>query len=146
MGMFNGSWVAGESAGGCRNYLETFAMNPQYRISVTDPDDDDEDNLCTVIVSVMQKGRRAMRDEGGGCLTIGFALYHVPEEAEGSDHLDTDFFKYNKSVGRSRAFINLRENSARFRLPPGNYCIVPSTFKPGKSKRNVPVGSDPHAP
>lgn len=46
-------------------------MNPQFRIRVEDPDDDDEDNLCTVIVSLMQKGRRALRDEGLDTLTIG---------------------------------------------------------------------------
>ena len=66
-----GSWVAGESAGGCRNFLDTFASNPQFRIRVEDPDDDDEDNLCTVIISLMQKGRRALRDEGLDTLTIG---------------------------------------------------------------------------
>ena len=71
VGMFKGAWVQNVSAGGCRNYLESFAMNPQYRINVTDPDDDDDDNLCTVIISLMQKGRRAMRDEGMDTLTIG---------------------------------------------------------------------------
>ena len=73
-----GSWVAGESAGGCRNFLDTFASNPQFRIRVDDPDDDDEDNLCTVIISLMQKGRRALRDEGLDTLTIGrFVLFNT---------------------------------------------------------------------
>jgi calpain len=43
--------------------------------------------------------------------------------------LDLDFFKYNASVGRSPSFINLREISCRFKLPPGTYCVVPSTFE-----------------
>jgi len=130
VGMFNGSWIPGETAGGCRNNLETFAMNPQYRINVTDPDDDDDDNLCTVIISLMQKGRRAMRDEGLDTLTIGFALYYLRDPEGAPRPLDTDFFRYNRSVGRSKAFINLREVSCRFRLPPGCYVIVPSTFSP----------------
>ena len=56
-------------------------------------------------------------------------MYYVQDDAP--DHLDTEYFTYNKSAGRSKSFINLRENSARFMLPPGTYCIVPSTFKPG---------------
>lgn len=46
--------------------------------------------------------------------------------------LDMNFFKYNASVGRSPAFINLREVTCRFKLPPGVYCIVPSTFDPNE--------------
>lgn len=46
--------------------------------------------------------------------------------------LDINFFKYNASVARSPSFINLREVSCRFKLPPGVYCIVPSTFDPNE--------------
>lgn len=46
--------------------------------------------------------------------------------------LDVNFFKYNASVGRSPSFINLREVTCRFKLPPGVYCIVPSTFDPNE--------------
>lgn len=42
------------------------------------------------------------------------------------------FFKYNASVARSPSFINLREVSCRFKLPPGTYCVVPSTFDPNE--------------
>ena len=63
----------------------------------------------------------------------GFAIYFLRDPDSLPNPLDTDFFKYTRSVGRSKAFINLREVTCRFRLPPGTYCIVPSTFKPGEA-------------
>ena len=68
----DGSWKRGETAGGCRNYIETFGMNPQYLTIVEDTDEDD-DELCTIIIGVMQKGsrrRKAEYDEDGA-LIIG---------------------------------------------------------------------------
>ena len=68
---FEGSWIAGESAGGCRNYKETFAMNPQFVITLEDSDDDDDEH-CTCVISLMQKGSRKNKAMGGnGCLSIG---------------------------------------------------------------------------
>lgn len=52
---FEGSWISGVSAGGCRNYLQTYAMNPQYLITLTDHDEDDEHDKCTLIIALMQK-------------------------------------------------------------------------------------------
>ena len=52
------------------------------------------------------------------------------EENIHGDKLETNFFKYNKSVGRSRTFSNIREVSGRYQLAPGEYVIIPSTFKP----------------
>jgi calpain len=31
---FNGSWVSGESAGGCRNFVESYASNPQFTFTL----------------------------------------------------------------------------------------------------------------
>ena len=72
---FEGSWIAGESAGGCRNYKETFAMNPQFVITLEDSDDDDDEH-CTCVISLMQKGSRRNKAMGGnGCLSIGKFLF-----------------------------------------------------------------------
>ena len=125
---YHGQWVRGYSAGGCRNYLNTFSSNPQYMVTLVDPDEDDEEDKCTMIVNLMQKGRRGMMEEGKELLTIGFVIY--PVRGGVSQHLDTNFFKYKASCGRSKTFINMREVSVRFKLPPGTYVIIPSTFHP----------------
>ncbi|XP_033330562.2 calpain A isoform X4 [Megalopta genalis] len=130
MSVFEGEWVRGVTAGGCRNFLETFYHNPQYRITLEYPDEDDD--KCTVIVALMQKNRRAQRRMGADCLTIGFAIYHLEYPERLPKPLDINFFKYNASVARSPSFINLREVTCRFKLPPGVYCIVPSTFDPNE--------------
>ncbi|TNN13428.1 Calpain-B isoform 3 [Schistosoma japonicum] len=125
-----GCWKRRVSAGGCRNFLDTFWINPQYVVSVEDPDENDEENKGTLIVGLMQKNRRKMRQEGADLLTIGYAVYKLPEQHQGT--LDMKFFKYNASVARSPAFINLREVCGRHRLDPGHYAVIPSTFQPNE--------------
>ncbi|KAM3722893.1 Calpain clp-1 [Dirofilaria immitis] len=125
----NGAWIANETAGGCRNYIQTFSMNPQYRIQVTDSDPYDDDNLCTVIIAVLQKYRREMKHLGVENVPIGFAVY---DTGNISGRLTKQYFQQHKSCARSAAFINLREITGRFRIPPGNYIIVPSTFEPNE--------------
>lgn len=127
MSVFEGEWVQGATAGGCRNYLESkffflksfeklciiekvlisaFWQNPQYIVTLENPDEHDNDGLCTIIVALMQKNRRCRRAD---CLTIGFAIYRVTERDIVHKPLGMNFFKYNASVARSPAFINLRE-------------------------------------
>ncbi|XP_061172461.1 calpain-B-like isoform X3 [Saccostrea echinata] len=125
----NGEWIPRVNAGGCRNYLDTFWTNPQYRVTLTDPDDDDDDDLCTMLVGVLQKDRRKKRKEGLDMLTIGYVIYKIPE-GTGEGPLPLDFFKYNASCAKSNSFINMREVCTRHKLSPGQYCIIPSTFEP----------------
>ncbi|XP_052861504.1 calpain-B-like isoform X3 [Anopheles cruzii] len=132
MSMFEGEWAMGSTAGGCRNYLDTFWHNPQYVMRLDDPDEDDAEGNCTVIIALLQKNRRSRRNMGVECLTIGFAVYRVTDRDLAQKPLKMNFFKYNASAARSPAFINLREVSCRFKLPPGSYVIVPSTFEPNE--------------
>ncbi|XP_074091283.1 calpain-3 isoform X4 [Macrotis lagotis] len=128
-----GRWVRGCSAGGCRNFPDTFWTNPQYRLKLLEEDDDPEDNevICSFLVALMQKNRRKERKLGANLFTIGFAIYEVPKEMHGNkQHLQKDFFLYNASKARSKTYINMREVSQRFRLPPSEYVIVPSTYDP----------------
>ncbi|XP_041815383.1 calpain-3b isoform X3 [Chelmon rostratus] len=128
-----GCWVRGSSAGGCRNFPNTYWTNPQYRLQLYEEDDDAEDGQvsCTVVVALMQKGRRMQRHQGARFLTIGFSIYEVPKEMCGlNQHLQKDFFLYTASKAKCKTYINLREVTERFRLPPGEYVIIPTTFEP----------------
>uniref|UniRef100_H2YVE9 Calpain-3 n=1 Tax=Ciona savignyi TaxID=51511 RepID=H2YVE9_CIOSA len=131
--LHEGRWVRGCTAGGCRNFPDTFWVNPQFRLILEEEDDDPDDDVegCSFILSLMQKNRRKQKMKGQGLLTIGFVLYKLKDQSS-SQTLKKDFFLYNQSFARSKNFINLRENSQRFKLPPGEYCIVPSTFQPNE--------------
>uniref|UniRef100_A0A7N5JBL0 Calpain-1 catalytic subunit n=2 Tax=Ursidae TaxID=9632 RepID=A0A7N5JBL0_AILME len=137
--LYEGTWRRGSTAGGCRNYPATFWVNPQFKIRLEETDDADDDyggreSGCSFVLALMQKHRRRERRFGRDMETIGFAVYEVPPELVGQSavHLKRDFFLANSSRARSEQFINLREVSTRFRLPPGEYVVVPSTFEPNK--------------
>ncbi|KAM5129115.1 calpain-3 isoform 2-T2 [Mantella aurantiaca] len=124
-----GRWVRGCSAGGCRNFPDTYWTNPQYRLKLLEEDDDPEDNevVCSFLVALMQKNRRKDRKVGANLFTIGFAIYEMHGNKQ---HLQKDFFLYNASKDRCKSYINMREVSQRFRLPPSEYVIIPSTYEP----------------
>ncbi|KAM4662812.1 calpain-3 isoform 2-T2 [Discoglossus pictus] len=124
-----GRWVRGCSAGGCRNFPDTYWTNPQYRLKLLEEDDDPEDNevVCSFLVALMQKNRRKDRKAGANLFTIGFAIYEMHGNKQ---HLQKDFFLYNASKDRCKSYINMREVSQRFRLPPSEYVIIPSTYEP----------------
>ncbi|XP_034163674.2 calpain-3 isoform X3 [Pangasianodon hypophthalmus] len=128
-----GRWVKGCSAGGCRNYTDTFWTNPQYRLRLLEEDDDPDNSevACSFVVALMQKNRRKERKLGANLFTIGFSIYEVPKEMHGNkQHMQKEFFLLNSTKARCKAYINLREVTQRFRLSPGEYVIVPSTYEP----------------
>uniref|UniRef100_A0AAZ3RDA1 Calpain-3 n=1 Tax=Oncorhynchus tshawytscha TaxID=74940 RepID=A0AAZ3RDA1_ONCTS len=127
-----GRWVRGCSAGGCRNYPDTFWTNPQYRLRLLEEDDDPEDNevACSFVIALMQKNRRKERKMGANLFTIGFAIYEVSPMHGNKQHMQKDFFLFNSSKARCKSYINLREVTQRFRLSPGEYVIIPSTYEP----------------
>ncbi|KAJ8384750.1 hypothetical protein AAFF_G00198360 [Aldrovandia affinis] len=133
---YDGSWRKGSTAGGCRNNPYSFWMNPQFKITLEEEDDDPDDNDvgCSFLVGLIQKNRRRLRKLGEDMHTIGFAIYEVPSQFHGQRevHLDKNYFLTHAQKARSETFVNLREVSTRFKLPPGEYLIVPSTFEPHK--------------
>ncbi|XP_078466336.1 calpain-9-like isoform X1 [Lampetra fluviatilis] len=123
----DGRWLKGCTAGGCRNFPETFWTNPQFRLKLHNEDDEADETgskACSFIVALMQKN---MRKQQRNMLTMGYAIYKIPDQ---TGPMPKEFFLYNASKARSPSFINLREVSQRFRLPAGEYVIVPSTFEP----------------
>ncbi|XP_068178339.1 calpain-2 catalytic subunit-like [Antennarius striatus] len=131
---YDGTWRRGSTAGGCRNNPYTFWTNPQFVIRLDEQDDDPDDGEdgCSFVVGLIQKNRRKLRKQGEDMHTIGFAIYEVPQQFQGQRevHLDKNFFLSHAQTARSETFINLREVCSRFKLPPGEYLIVPSTFEP----------------
>ncbi|CAL8329569.1 unnamed protein product [Merluccius merluccius] len=137
LSMFNGNWRRGSTAGGCRNYPDTFWTNPQFVIKLDEEDDDPEDGEegCSLVVGLIQKNRRKMRKVGEDMQTMGFAIYgvRVCYAGQRNVHLNKNFFLRHASAARSETFVNLREVCSRFTLSPGEYLILPSTFEPHKN-------------
>lgn len=59
-----------------------------------------------------------------------FFLLVSVQAPDNEDQAGKDYFRYHASKARSRTYINTREVSERFTLPPGNYLLVPTTFQP----------------
>ncbi|XP_068581007.1 calpain-2 catalytic subunit-like isoform X2 [Cebidichthys violaceus] len=133
---YEGMWRVGSTAGGCRNHPATFSSNPQFVVRLEDVDDDPLDGKdgCTLLVGLMQKDGRRQKRLDRNLETIGFAIYEVPDQYKGCSnvHLGPEILLRQRAVAMSSSFINVREVCDRFKLPPGEYAIVPSTFQPHK--------------
>ncbi len=79
---------------------DTFPNNPQYRITLTDADPDDDDTLCTCVLAVLQKYRRQLRHAGLDLLAIGFAVYQVIKGSNTRNSGWNEPYKYFSENGR----------------------------------------------
>eukprot|EP01054_Gregarina_sp_Poly1_P008449 Gregarina_sp_Poly_1__8448@NODE_4981_length_440_cov_1_833780_g3474_i0_p1_GENE_NODE_4981_length_440_cov_1_833780_g3474_i0NODE_4981_length_440_cov_1_833780_g3474_i0_p1_ORF_typecomplete_len146_score20_93Calpain_III/PF01067_22/3_1e28Calpain_III/PF01067_22/8_8e03_NODE_4981_length_440_cov_1_833780_g3474_i053439 len=69
---------------------------------------------------------------GKESLIIGFEIYRLENPANLPKPLDSEFFKSHQPVGDIPNYIDLREVSNRFRVKPGMYCIIPTTYEAGE--------------
>ncbi|XP_004690655.1 PREDICTED: calpain-12 [Condylura cristata] len=144
---FQGRWVRGFNSGGSQPGAETFWINPQFRLTLLEPDEEeDEDDgpwgppggrggrvpKCTVLLSLIQRNRRCLRAEGLTYLSVGFNVFQIPEEllelwdSPRSRELLPKLLRADRSP-----FCARRDVTRRCRLPPGHYLVVPSATRPG---------------
>ncbi|GLV45685.1 Calpain C [Carabus blaptoides fortunei] len=114
MRLYQGTWQRGVSAGGCRNNPDTFHINPQLHLLLSEMEE--------VIVSLNQHSIMEPK-------VIGFTAYTLPKNC--SESINRQFFKKNKSLVNSQ-YTNSRQVSHRCQLEQGGYMILPTTFEPGQ--------------
>lgn len=133
---YHGEWKRNVSAGGSGNGGDRrYWLNPQYLIKLVDVDPDDNEDLASVIVALMQKHtreKRAQRDGEAAEEFIQFRFYKVTYDKDAEDSLLSGN-KLSESqlskMGNSGNYINKREVTKRFRVKPGYYVVIPSTFE-----------------
>ncbi|KAJ8665175.1 hypothetical protein QAD02_006837 [Eretmocerus hayati] len=114
MKLYQGSWRRGVTAGGCRNNQETFHINPQLHLILSEMEE--------VIVSLNQHSIMEPK-------VIGFTAYSLPKNS--TDSINRQFFKKNKSLINSQ-YTNSRQVSHRCQLDQGGYLLIPTTFEPAQ--------------
>ncbi|KAG8038253.1 hypothetical protein G9C98_006580, partial [Cotesia typhae] len=95
MKLYQGSWRRGVTAGGCRNNQETFHINPQLHLILSEMEE--------VIVSLNQHSIMEPK-------VIGFTAYTLPKSS--TESINRQFFKKNKSLVNSQ-YTNSRQVSHR---------------------------------
>ncbi|XP_078503524.1 calpain-1 catalytic subunit-like [Lissotriton helveticus] len=130
--IIEGSWRRGSSDGGGLKFPDTFWINPQYKVTLLEEDEDSEDNeaACSLLVALMQKNRRQLLKLREYNLDIGFAIYEL--KGGQSVHFTKDFFLNHEPCAQAENIGHFREVSTHIRLPPGEYIVVPYTKQPHK--------------
>ncbi|RWS04986.1 calpain-C-like protein [Dinothrombium tinctorium] len=111
--LWKGIWRKGVTAGGCRNNFDTFHLNPQLLLHINDKDE--------VIISLNQHSVIDAK-------VVGFSLY---QSTTNDERLDRNFFKRNRSYFNSD-YTNSKGITARCKLEPGFYVLLPTTYEPGQ--------------
>ncbi|XP_062864006.1 calpain-A-like [Trichomycterus rosablanca] len=122
---FDGSWLAGSTAGGRMELKDTFWRNPKFQVTIKSCDKNCGPN---VLLSLMQKpdkrNRRLTRK-----LFIGFSIFKLPDEKENlGDKSPVSLFNDKTLVACTSTLYDCREVMNNCRLEAGEYLIVPYTY------------------
>ena len=83
-------------------FIQTFAMNPQFHVEVTTPDANEKEGL--LVVGLMQRDdRKKRRDTGTDLRSIGYMIY---EGTDAKGVLDKRYFETHRSVAKTE-FANV---------------------------------------
>ncbi|XP_005589178.3 calpain-12 isoform X1 [Macaca fascicularis] len=150
-----GRWVRGFNSGGSQPSAETFWTNPQFRLTLLEPDEEEDEDeegpwggwgasgawgparggrtpKCTVLLSLTQRNRRRLRAKGLTYLTVGFHVFQIPEELLGLWDSPRSRALLPRLLRADRSPLSARRDvSRRCRLRPGHYLVVPSTAHAG---------------
>ena len=86
----------------------------------------------TLLIALMQKNCRESKDLETGVIPyhqIAYAVYRL--SGNEPDNLKEDFFKSSEPV-EEFPNVALREIYEKYKLPPGDYCIIPCTLNAGE--------------
>ncbi|VDI72465.1 Hypothetical predicted protein [Mytilus galloprovincialis] len=122
---FHHRWVRGFSAGGRPSNQDTHWSNPQFSVTLSDRDEDG-DNVCSLVIQLMQKDGRKLKQFGKKNQHIGFFVYQNLKSHPLP--LKKEFFDNNQSVQSSGLFIDSRQIIKRLTLPRGQYVVIPCTW------------------
>ncbi|XP_043119011.1 calpain-2 catalytic subunit-like [Puntigrus tetrazona] len=127
------SWDVGTTAGGRPRNKETFWTNPQFRIRIEQLDEECASGQCpeNILVSLMQLHENRYRSLVSN-FSIGFSVYLIPPEMK-EEKFPAKFFYNKHPVEATEKFTQVRLVMKLFKLEPGEYLIVPSTFNPNES-------------
>ncbi|XP_006807534.1 calpain-1 catalytic subunit-like isoform X2 [Neolamprologus brichardi] len=133
--IYEGRWVAGTTAGGCMKNPESFWTNPQYRVKIDKSSSEcaGKQGEVNMLVSLMQKPDKRNRLLVQ-ILYIGFSVFEVPENYMAHrGKFPASFFSASKLVAYTKSYKNAREVMELMMLKPGEYVIVPCTFRPNET-------------
>ncbi|KTF77217.1 hypothetical protein cypCar_00039660 [Cyprinus carpio] len=121
----HGSWISGSTDGGGISYADSFCKNPQFWLKVNEFDKACEQGQNNVLVTLIQKPDKRHRRHSAHH-GIGFYVFAMRSEGK----LGSSFFLGRKPVVTSEPFQRARQVMKFFRLEPGEYLIIPSTYQP----------------